>query len=225
MPQLGPGVIAGINNIISLPAASTPLDTNKYVTIQSANSRRLEKARIADLGGGGVAGTGTTNRVGKFTAASTVGNSNIADDGTTVSITGALSVSTTSHLIGNVTADGNVAVGGFISESVGVGLAAIGTNRGNSLALTKQLNIVATAASTAVGVTLPAASAVGVGGFVDVYNDGPSNSFHVYAAGSDTIDTIAGATGVVLTNGFGCRYFVTASGTYASFRSAITRSA
>jgi len=34
--------------------------------------------------GGGIGGSGTTNRVAKFTGATTVGNSNISDDGTTI---------------------------------------------------------------------------------------------------------------------------------------------
>lgn len=120
---------------------------------------------------------------------------------------------------------GNTQPAGFEQQQIAVGLAAVGTNRGNSLALTKQINIVATAASAAVGVTLPSAAAVGVGGYVDVYNDGPANAFHVYAAGSDTIDGTAGATGVNLTNAFWCRYRVTAALTFVSYRSPVTRSA
>src|SRR5688572_29662063 len=103
---------------------------------------------------------------------------------------------------------------GFSGGSIGVGLTAVGTDRASALALTKQTNIVATAASAAVGVTLPAAATVGVGNWVDVYNDGPSNAFHVYAAGSDTIDGTAGATGKNLTNAFWCRYLVTAALTF-----------
>jgi hypothetical protein len=117
-----------------------------------------------------------------------------------------------------------VSAGDLLSGGIAVGLAAVGTNRGNSLALTKRTNIVATAASAAVGVTLLSAASLGIGGFVDVYNDGPSNAFHVYAAGSDTIDTIAGATGVVLTNAFWSRYLVTATGAFTSYRYPIVRS-
>lgn len=120
---------------------------------------------------------------------------------------------------------GNMLPTGFYQWSFATGLAAVGTNRATALALTKQSNIVTTAASTAVGVVLPSAAAIGVGGYVDVYNDGPSNSFHVYAAGSDTIDGTAGSTGVVLTNAFSCRYVVSAALTFLSYRSAITRSA
>lgn len=118
-----------------------------------------------------------------------------------------------------------MASGGFFNESIAVGLAAVGTNRGTALALTDQINVVATAASAAVGVTLPASATVGVGGWVDVYNDGPSNAFHVYAAGSDTIDGTGGSTGVDLTNAFWCRYLLGATGAFTSYRSAIVRSA
>lgn len=237
MPQIGPPSIVGINNIISNPAAALPLDTNKYALVQAAGSRKLEKVRVADIGGGGLAGSGTVNRVGKFSGATTVGNSNISDDGTTVAITGnetvsgtlgvtgAATLSSTVHAVGKITADGNVAIGGYLNESLAAGLAAVGTNLGSALALTHQINIIATAASSAVGVALPPAATVGVNGWVDVYNDGPSNSFHVYGAGGDTIDGTAGATGVALTNGFWSRFIVTAAGTYISFRSPVTRSA
>ena len=58
-----------------------------------------------------------------------------------------------------------------------------------------------------------------------VANDGPANAFNVYAAGSDTIDTIAGSTGVVLTNAYYCDYLKTAAGAFVSFRVAFARSA
>lgn len=126
---------------------------------------------------------------------------------------------------------GALSGGGFLQESIAIGLTAAGTSQANGLALTAQRNIVATAASSAVGVILPLASTIGVGGWIDVFNDGPSNSFHVYgnAGVADTIDGTAGATGVVLTNAFWCRYLVTSLtsgvGTFVSYRSAIVRSA
>lgn len=112
----------------------------------------------------------------------------------------------------------------FTGESVSTGLAAVGTSRANALALTAKTNIVATAASAAVGVILPASAGLLVGGVVTVINDGPSNAFHVYAAGSDTIDGTAGATGLNLTNAFMCDYLLTAAGTFVSYRRAFTRS-
>ena len=114
--------------------------------------------------------------------------------------------------------------GNFIHGSYAGGLVAVGTNRGNSLALTAQVNRVITAASAAVGVTLPASATVGVGGACRVYNDGPSNAFHIYAAGSDTIDGAAGTTGVSLTNAFYCDFLVDTAGAFLSFRTAFARS-
>jgi len=119
----------------------------------------------------------------------------------------------------------NIVATGFVEGSYSGSLTAVGTNRGTALALTAQTNHVTTAASSAVGVVLPSAATVGVGGIVRVINDGPSNSFHVYAAGSDTIDGTAGATGVVLTNAFYCDYQVDAAGAFISYRGAVTRSA
>lgn len=45
-------------------------------------------------GGGGLGGTGTINSIPKFTAATTVGNSQITDNGTAVAIAGGLAVDT-----------------------------------------------------------------------------------------------------------------------------------
>jgi|GEM_PF-3389812 len=113
----------------------------------------------------------------------------------------------------------------YASQSYAGGLVAVGSSRTNALALTAAINRVVTAASSAVGVILPASATIGVGGTVTVINDGPGNSFKVYAAGSDTIDTIAGTTGVVLTNAFQCVYQVDTAGAFVSYRSAVTRSA
>jgi len=120
---------------------------------------------------------------------------------------------------------GNIQPAGFFQEGYATGLTAVGTNRATALALTEQVNRVTVAASANTGVLLPSAALVGVGGYVDVINDGPSNSFHVYSAGSDTIDGVAGATGVVLTNAFMCRYVVNTAGAFVSYRQAVTRSA
>lgn len=108
---------------------------------------------------------------------------------------------------------------------VAIGLAAVGTTRATALALTARRNVVATAASAATGVTLPPSLSIGIGNSVYVYNDGPSNAFHVYASGSDTIDGTAGSTGVDLTNAFFCQYLLGSAGAFLSYRSAIVRSA
>lgn len=210
-----------------------------------------QQVSIASIigGGGGVAGSGTADTLTKWSDTDTVADSSITDDGTDVAIDanasvsgtfgvtgataldGATTIDDTLHVTGIATFDvtpvftGNLQAGGYNGQSIGVGLTAVGTDRATALALTKGTNIVATAASAAVGVVLPSAASVGVGNWVDVYNDGPSNAFHVYAAGSDTIDGTAGATGKNLTNAFWCRYVVTAAATFVSYRSPITRSA
>lgn len=54
---------------------------------------------LAGGGGGGISGSGTTNRIPKFTAATTVGDSLLSDDGTNVAIaSGSFGVGTTNPL-------------------------------------------------------------------------------------------------------------------------------
>lgn len=102
----------------------------------------------------------------------------------------------------------------FIDASAGITLTAVGNNRATSLALTKAINVISTAAAST-GVTLPASASVGVGGWVDIYNDG-ANAIQVYGAGTDTIDTVAAATGVPLTNAKRCRYTLVSTGAFKS---------
>lgn len=102
----------------------------------------------------------------------------------------------------------------YVDQSSASGLTAAGTTRTDALVLSAAINNVTTAAAST-GVVLPAASTVGAGGSVIVFNNGAS-AIKVYAAGSDTIDGTAGATGVTLTNALRCAYIVTASGTYLS---------
>ena len=114
---------------------------------------------------------------------------------------------------GNITSVNatTVTATGQIIESVSNALTAVGTNRGTSLALTKGVNNVTTALS-GTGVTLPAGV---VGMIITVFNGG-ANPIQVYGAGSDTIDTVAGATGVVLTNAKRAQYFCVAANTWIS---------
>jgi hypothetical protein len=103
---------------------------------------------------------------------------------------------------------------GFVRDSVAAGLTAVGTDRASSLPLNKAINIIGTAAA-GTGVTLEASATIGVGGHQDIYHDG-ANAIKVYGNGSDTIDTVAAATGVTLTNARRCRYTVTAAGVIKS---------
>lgn len=98
--------------------------------------------------------------------------------------------------------------------SVATGLTAAGTTRADALALTKEINVIGTAAAST-GVVLPASATVGIGGKVTIFNNG-ANAIKVYGAGSDTIDGTAGSTGVTLTNALRCEYIVVAAGTFIS---------
>lgn len=68
--------------------------------------------------------------------------------------------------------------------------------------LTARLNRISVCATNADSVVLPA----GVAGLqVEVFNDGAANA-QVFGKGTDTIDTVATGTGVVLTAGKRCVY-------------------
>jgi hypothetical protein len=115
---------------------------------------------------------------------------------------------------GAISAGGNVVAGGYVDESVGNALTAVGTTRADALALTKNINNV-TAAGAGTGVVLPAVSAAGVGAAVVVFNAG-ANAMQVYGAGSDTIDGVAGSTGVPLTNAKRAIFYAVAANTWIS---------
>ena len=101
-----------------------------------------------------------------------------------------------------------------IQTSTANALTAAGTNQATALPLTKAINVIATAAAST-GVVLPSVATVGIGGYVVIFNRGAS-PIKVYGAGSDTIDGVAGATGVTLTNALRCEYYATAAGTWLS---------
>lgn len=106
---------------------------------------------------------------------------------------------------------GNQAFSGYILRSVGNALTAAGTTRADALQLAAEVNNVTTAGS-GTGIILP----VGVVGMrITVFNAG-ANPIKVYASGSETIDTVAGATGVTLTNAKRCEYFFTVALTWIS---------
>jgi hypothetical protein len=107
--------------------------------------------------------------------------------------------------------DSPTVVTGTVGLSTSNALEAAGTDRDTSLALTAQINNVTTAAAST-GVTLPAGV---VGRFYIVFNAG-ANAITVYGDGSDTIDGVAGSTGVPLTNGNRCVYFCVAANTLIS---------
>ena len=129
----------------------------------------------------------------------------IADDGFTIINTPI----TVNRATGTVTLLNSTS--SYALASVGNALTAVGTNRATALQLAKQVNNVTTAAS-GTGVTLP----VGVIGMViTVYNNG-ANAIQVYASASETIDAVAGATGVPLTDALRCQYTYVAANTWIS---------
>lgn len=90
-----------------------------------------------------------------------------------------------------------------------------GSSRSGATALSSVINNCPTVGS-GTGVVLPSAASVGIGGYVDIYNDDAANALKVYGAGSDTIDAVAGSTGVTLTHAKRCRYTVFAANTWVS---------
>lgn len=105
----------------------------------------------------------------------------------------------------------NIRATGNYKRSIATPLTAVGTNRATSLALTADVNNITTAAS-GTGATLPASSA---GLCIINFNSG-ANAIQIYGAGSDTIDGVAGATGVPLTNTKRCLYICVAANTWIS---------
>lgn len=98
---------------------------------------------------------------------------------------------------------------GYSSET---GIVALGTTQATAYALRAGINVVGTAAA-ATGVRLPAptpGSAETV-----VFNDGAS-TLTIYASGTDTIDGVAGATGVSLTAAARCAFYPTDVGKWKS---------
>jgi hypothetical protein len=129
----------------------------------------------------------------------------IADDGFTIINTPI----TVNRATGTVTLLNSTSA--YALSSVGNALTAVGANRAAALQLAKQVNNVTTAAS-GTGVILP----VGViGMIITVYNAG-ANPIKVYASASETIDTVAGVTGVTLTNAKRCQYTFVAANTWIS---------
>ncbi len=112
----------------------------------------------------------------------------------------------------NVTASG-VVTADFAAQSVGAGLTAVGTNRATALALTAAINVI-TGAATGTGVELPDLSG-SPGADVIIFQEG-GEDIKVYAAGSQTIDGTAGSTGVTLTNGKRCAYYMTSATAWLS---------
>lgn len=100
---------------------------------------------------------------------------------------------------------------GYFESSAGNALTAAGTNRATALQLANQINNVTTVAS-GTGVILPVGA---IGMRITIFNNG-ANSLQVYGSASETIDGVAGSTGVPLTNPNACEYFYVATNTWIS---------
>ncbi len=104
--------------------------------------------------------------------------------------------------------------GTFLRESVTTGITAAGTAFAGATALTSAINLI-TVGTTLQGVASPPISAVGIGGSFKIFNGG-AGTVTVYGSGGATIDTVAGTTGVVLSNALRCEYIATTGSTYVS---------
>jgi hypothetical protein len=100
---------------------------------------------------------------------------------------------------------------GYVIRSVGNALTAIGSSRTDALQLAKQVNNV-TSAAASTGVILPVGQ---IGMRITIFNAG-ANVIQVYASASETFYTVAGSTGVPLTNTKRCEYFFVAANTWIS---------
>lgn len=101
---------------------------------------------------------------------------------------------------------------GFVFNSA-ASVTPAGTNLATAATITTEVAYLGTAASTT-GVALPpSASTVGVP--LLLINAGTA-AIHVYGQGGDVIDTIAGTTGVTITNAHRCFFTTIASGTIVS---------
>jgi hypothetical protein len=108
------------------------------------------------------------------------------------------------------------AVSGSLGGQVSVAnpVTAVGSTRASAALISSSISVVATAAS-GTGVQVLAASALGIGASQTIYNN-TANAIKVYAAGSDTIDTVAGSTGVTLSGTAAARFTVLAATAFQS---------
>ncbi len=103
-------------------------------------------------------------------------------------------------------AGGLQALAAASTNTIANNLTAVGTNIGTSLQLSADVNHI-TGGATGTVVDLPAAPSGGPGDDVIIINDA-ANPIKVYASGGQTIDGVAGATGVTLTNAKRCQYIL-----------------
>jgi len=126
----------------------------------------------------------------------------IADDGTTIVATPLTFTRST----------GALALAGIPAFSTSSAVSAAGTTRTDATALVSAINYITTAAAST-GVVLPASV---IGTEIVVVNAG-AQTVAIYAAGSDTIDGTAGATGTTLTTAHrGATFYCVAANKWVS---------
>ena len=120
----------------------------------------------------------------------------------------------------NITASGTLGVtgastlstltlSGLLTASAADGITAFaGGGQASATALTKTVNRVATVATAADSVKLPASAA----GLVVLVVNGAANSMQVFGAGTDTINDVATGTGVAQAGGKAASYFCPVAG-------------
>ena len=203
-------VIAGNANYTSNVSIVGSLSVGDYFGVTASNGNltvNTNKFKVAGSTGNTVI-AGTASVAGALTASAAV------TVGTTLGVTGNATLTNISAislgLSGNLTGT-NLTTSGYNIRSVGNALTAVGTTRADALQLAKEVNNVTTAAAST-GVILP----VGVVGMrIRLFNAG-ANAIKVYASASETIDTVAGATGVTLTNAKRADFEYVAANTWVS---------
>ncbi len=190
------GTASSANGIIHLQNStnaltlnlSAPNQTGGNATVSVPNTSGVNDtfclATLANCAGGsGVSGSGTTNRVAKFTGSTAVGNSTITDDGTNVSLTGALTVQGASSLtLGTATTN----TGAILLK-----------NASNSNTLTLQ------SGATGSNLTLTLPTADGINGDCLLTNGSGVLSFGTCTGGgggSSGVTSLDGLTGVLTIN-------------------------
>ena len=203
-------VIANNANYTSNVSVVGSLTVGDYFGVTASNGNltvNTNKFKVAGSSGNTVI-AGTASVAGALTASAAV------TVGTTLGVTGNATLTNISAislgLSGNLTGI-NLTTSGYNIRSVGNALTAVGTTRADALQLAKEVNNVTTAAAST-GVILP----VGVVGMrIRLFNAG-ANAIKVYASASETIDTVAGATGVTLTNAKRADFEYVAANTWVS---------
>ncbi len=111
--------------------------------------------------------------------------------------------------------------GGAIATFLGMrpsnNLTATGSNQATALGLTTGFNVLGTVAAST-GVVLPAIGSVVAAGDMVLIDNAGSNAAKVYGSGAQTIDGVAGATGVTLTNAKRCIYIANTGSTWLSYQ-------